>query len=130
MPQSGVFRHDSDAPLPTPSDLSVRPRGQSRAKPVRHLTSCGRRLCPPYASMRLECALVWLRICRQTISEPRGSTRQEKCMQFGDLRGWIAHLRREGEIHEDNAEVGWGRKVGTITRGALANGHDRVLLFS
>jgi|HubBroStandDraft_4_1064222.scaffolds.fasta_scaffold1402700_1 hypothetical protein len=26
-------------------------------------------------------------------------------MQFGDLRGWIAHLEREGELHQIDTEV-------------------------
>ena len=50
-------------------------------------------------------------------------------MQFGDLRGWIAHLRREGELHEVSAEVDWDRELGT-TRRAFGNGHGPALLFS
>jgi len=51
-------------------------------------------------------------------------------MQFGDLRGWIAHLRREGELHEVSAEVDWDRELGAITRRAFGNGHGPALLFS
>src|SRR5260221_5725399 len=51
-------------------------------------------------------------------------------MQFGDLRGWIAHLRHEGELHEVSAEVDWDRELGTITRRVFGNGHGPALLFS
>ena len=51
-------------------------------------------------------------------------------MQFGDLRGWIAHLRREGELHEITAEVDWDCELGTITRRAFGNGDGPALLFS
>src|SRR5258708_13417630 len=39
---------DRPAPLPTLSDLARCPRGQSRARPLHHVASCSRRLCPPY----------------------------------------------------------------------------------
>ena len=51
-------------------------------------------------------------------------------MQFGDLRGWIAHLRREDELHEVTAEVDWDCELGTITRRAFGNGNGPALLFS
>ena len=51
-------------------------------------------------------------------------------MRFGDLRGWIAHLRREGELHEVSAEVDWDRELGTITRRAFGNGDGPALLFT
>ena len=43
-------------------------------------------------------------------------------MQFGDLRGWIAHLEKEGELHEINTEVDWDCELGTVTRRAFGNG--------
>ncbi len=51
-------------------------------------------------------------------------------MQFGDLRGWIAHLRKEGELHDVGAEVDWNCELGTVTRRAFGNGDGPALLFS
>ncbi len=50
--------------------------------------------------------------------------------QFGDLRGWIEHLRKNGELHEINAEVDWNCELGTITRRAFGNGDGPALLFN
>ncbi len=49
---------------------------------------------------------------------------------FGDLRGWIDALRREGELHEVDAEVDWDCELGTITRKAFGNGDGPALLFN
>ena len=51
-------------------------------------------------------------------------------MQFGDLRGWIAQLRQEGELHEVDTEVDWDCELGTVTRRAFGNGDGPALLFS
>ncbi len=51
-------------------------------------------------------------------------------MQFGDLRGWIAHLKKEGELHEINTEVDWDCELGTVTRRAFGNGDGPALLFN
>ena len=51
-------------------------------------------------------------------------------MSFGDLRGWIDHLRKEGELHEINAEVNWDCELGTITRKAFGAGDGPALLFN
>src|SRR5262245_53839391 len=40
----------SPAPLPTLSDLAIRPREQSRVRPAHHRMLCTR-LCPPYTFM-------------------------------------------------------------------------------
>ena len=44
-------------------------------------------------------------------------------MSFGDLRGWIDHLRKQGEPQEINAEVDWDCELGTITRKAFGAGN-------
>ncbi len=51
-------------------------------------------------------------------------------MVFGDLRGWIDHLREQGELHEINAEVDWDVEIGTVVRKAIASGKGPALLFN
>ena len=51
-------------------------------------------------------------------------------MVFGDLRGWIEHLREQGELHEINAEVDWVVEIGTVVRKAIASGKGPALLFN
>jgi 4-hydroxy-3-polyprenylbenzoate decarboxylase len=51
-------------------------------------------------------------------------------MQFGDLRGWIAHLKKAGELHEINTEVNWDCELGTVTRRVFGNGNGPALLFN
>ena len=48
---------------------------------------------------------------------------------FGDLRGWIAALEREDELHRIKAEVDWNLELGTITRLAQGPGTGKALLF-
>ena len=48
-------------------------------------------------------------------------------MVFGDLRGWIDHLREQGELHEINAEVDWDVEIGTVVRKAIASGKGPAL---
>ena len=50
--------------------------------------------------------------------------------QFGDLRGWIEHLKKDGELHEINTEVDWDCELGTITRRVFGNGEGPALLFN
>ena len=49
---------------------------------------------------------------------------------FGDMRGWIEHLKKNGELHEINVEVDWNCELGTITRRAFGNGDGPALLFN
>ena len=49
---------------------------------------------------------------------------------FGDLRGWIEALRREGEIHDIDVEVDWECELGTVTRKAFGNGDGPALMFN
>ena len=51
-------------------------------------------------------------------------------MPFGDLRGWIAALRREGEIHDIDVECDWDCEIGTVTRKAFGNGDGPALMFN
>ena len=51
-------------------------------------------------------------------------------MSFGDLRGWIDHLRKEGELQEINAEVNWDCELGTVARKAFGTGNGPALLFN
>ncbi len=48
---------------------------------------------------------------------------------FGGLRGWIDHLRQQGELMTIDAEVNWDRELGTIARKAFGNGDGPALLF-
>ena len=48
---------------------------------------------------------------------------------FGDLRGWIEALEREGELHTIDAEVDWDCELGTIERKTLGNGDGPSLRF-
>src|SRR5690349_11385809 len=49
---------------------------------------------------------------------------------FGDLRGWIAALEREDELHGIDAEVDWNIELGTIMRLAQGPGTGKALLFN
>ncbi|MGE0746564.1 MAG: UbiD family decarboxylase [Rhodospirillales bacterium] len=51
-------------------------------------------------------------------------------MVFGDLRGWIDALRREGEIRDVNATVDWDIELAVVTRKAMSSGHGPALLFN
>lgn len=50
--------------------------------------------------------------------------------RFGDLRGWIEALRREGELREIHAEVDWDVEIGSIIRLAQGTGASPALLFN
>ena len=45
---------------------------------------------------------------------------------FGDLRGWIEALEREGELHTIDAEVDWDCELGTIARKAFGQGEAQI----
>jgi len=49
---------------------------------------------------------------------------------FGDMRGWIEALRREGELTEIDTEGDWDVDLGTIVRMAQGTGDAPALLFS
>ena len=51
-------------------------------------------------------------------------------MVFGDLRGWIDHLRKEGELQEIDVEVDWNCELGTVARKAFGTGNGPALLFN
>ena len=49
---------------------------------------------------------------------------------FGDMRGWIDALRREGELHEIDSEVDWDVELGTIVRMLQGTGEGPAFLFN
>ena len=49
---------------------------------------------------------------------------------FGDLRGWIDVLRKDGELHEVDAEVSIDFEIGTIMRLAQGPGTGPAMLFN
>jgi 4-hydroxy-3-polyprenylbenzoate decarboxylase len=55
---------------------------------------------------------------------------ERKPVAFGDLRGWIAALKRAGEVHEIDGEVDWNIELGTIMRLAQGAGMGPALLFN
>jgi hypothetical protein len=61
---------------------------------------------------------------------PAAEKDEETHTKFGDLRGWIAHLAQEGELHEIGTEVDWDCELGTVTRRAFGNGDGPALMFN
>src|SRR5450432_1355730 len=55
---------------------------------------------------------------------------ERKPAAFGDLRGWIAALKANNELHEIDAEVDWNIELGTIMRLAQGPGTGPALLFN
>ena len=55
---------------------------------------------------------------------------ERKPTAFGDLRGWIAALKAQGELKEIDAEVDWNIELGTIMRLAQGPGTGKALLFN
>ncbi len=55
---------------------------------------------------------------------------KRKDSQFGDLRGWIDALRREGELRDVDAQVDWDVEIGSIIRMAQGTGASPALLFN
>jgi len=53
-------------------------------------------------------------------TRPQDMAVERKPAAFGDLRGWIAALKAQGELAEVNAEVDWNIELGTVMR--LAQG--------
>ena len=58
-----------------------------------------------------------------------GVSNRLKPQAFGDLRGWIEALRKEGELQEIGVEVDWNCELGTVARKAFGTGHGPALLF-
>src|SRR5262245_42561211 len=58
--------------------------------------------------------------CRMFQTRTEDMSVERKPAAFGDLRGWIAALKAQGELNEINAEVDWNIELGTIMR--LAQG--------
>ena len=57
-------------------------------------------------------------------------TVERKQAVFGDIRGWIDALRREGELHEIDAQVDWDVELGTIVRMHQGEGYGPAFLFN
>ena len=55
---------------------------------------------------------------------------ERKPAAFGDLRGWIAALKANDELHEIDAQVDWNIELGTIMRLAQGPGTGRAMLFN
>jgi len=53
-----------------------------------------------------------------------------KTAVYGDLRGWIDALRREGELKEFDAAVDWDVELGTIVRLTQGTGAGPACLFN
>src|SRR5436190_15046833 len=61
---------------------------------------------------------------------PEDISIERKPVTFGDLRGWIAALKQQGELTEITAEVDWNIELGTIMRLAQGPGTGKALLFN
>src|SRR5215475_15435540 len=55
---------------------------------------------------------------------------ERKPIAFGDMRGWMAALKAEGELAEIGAEVDWNLELGTIVRLAQGTGTGKALVFN
>ena len=55
---------------------------------------------------------------------------ERRPIAFGDLRGWIAVLKAQGELAEIDAEVDWNIELGTIMRLAQGPGTGKALIFN
>src|SRR3954470_2681495 len=63
-------------------------------------------------------------------TRPEAMSVARKPVVFGDLRGWIAALKTQGELAEIDAEVDWNIELGTIMRLAQGPGTGKALLFN
>src|ERR1700741_2204361 len=63
-------------------------------------------------------------------TRPEDMAVERKPVAFGDLRGWVAALKAQGELHEIDAEVDWNIDPGTIMRLAQGPGTGKALLFN
>src|SRR5207247_5234371 len=68
--------------------------------------------------------------CRMFHARTEHMAAERKPVAFGDLRGWIAALKAQGELTEIDAEVDWNIELGTIMRLAQGPGTGKALLFN
>src|SRR5205823_14297147 len=68
--------------------------------------------------------------CRMFQTRPEDISIERKPVTFGDLRGWIAAIKQQGELTEITAEVDWNIELGTIMRLAQGPGTGTALLFN
>src|SRR6266699_6358187 len=68
--------------------------------------------------------------CHMFQARTEDMSAERKPVAFGDLRGWIAALRAQGELQVIDAEVDWNIELGTIMRLAQGPGTERALLFN
>lgn len=69
-------------------------------------------------------------VISQTGDTPATAAGSNAPAPFGDLRGWIDALRREGELHDIDVECDWDCEIGTVTRKAFGNGDGPALMFN
>src|SRR5262249_44114842 len=67
---------------------------------------------------------------RMLQTRPQDRAVERKPAVFGDLRGWIAALKAQGELAEINGEVDWNIELGTVMRLAQGPGTGKALLFN
>src|SRR4029077_6211371 len=63
-------------------------------------------------------------------TRPDAMSVARKPVAFGDLRGWIAALKAQGELAEIDVEVDWNIELGTIMRLAQGPGTGKALIFN
>ena len=63
-------------------------------------------------------------------TRPEDMAVERKPVAFGDLRGWIAALKAQGELAEIDVEVDWNIELGTIMRLAQGPGTGKALIFN
>src|SRR5436305_3612926 len=63
-------------------------------------------------------------------TRPEDISIERKPVTFGDLRGWIAAIKQQGELTEITAQVDWNIELGTIMRLAQGPGTGKALLFN
>ena len=68
--------------------------------------------------------------CRMFHARTEDMSAERKPVAFGDLRGWIAALKAQGELTEIDAEVDWNIELGTIMRLAQGPGTGKALIFN
>src|SRR5919201_2290200 len=68
--------------------------------------------------------------CRFLQTRPEDLAVARKPVAFGDLRGWIAALKAQGELAEIAAEVDWNIELGTIMRLAQGPGIGKAHIFN
>ncbi len=63
-------------------------------------------------------------------TRPEDISIERKAVTFGDLRGWIAAIKQQGELTEITAEGDWNIELGSIMRLAQGPGTGKALLFN